>query len=112
MRVVYSQGKTMKNKNRICAAVTALSLSTLTITMTAAPTEAKAVESTVEEAPAEEALALPALALVAVGGLVVAFGIGFAQGYMEAKNAKKGTAETQAQLSDALSLTEYDYVLN
>lgn len=103
----------MKNKNRICAAVTALSLATLTISLTAAPTEAKAIESTIEEAPAPEAMVLPAIALVAAGGLVVAFGIGFAQGYMEAKNAqKKGTAETQAQLSDALSLTEYDYVLN
>ncbi|NJK33445.1 MAG: hypothetical protein HC927_14155 [Deltaproteobacteria bacterium] len=101
-------------KIKICAAVTALSVATISVSLTSAPPEAQAAQLDVQEADTQEAAALPlVVGAVAVGGLVIAFGVGFAQGYMEAKNAQKGgTQPAEQEQMAAMATMEFDYVLN
>ncbi|NVB39116.1 hypothetical protein G6O69_14830 [Pseudenhygromyxa sp. WMMC2535] len=102
----------MKN-NKLYAAATALAVVSATISLTAAPPEAEAATQLVVEAEPQEAAILPAIGLVAVGGLVGAFALGVAQGYMEEVNSQGGTQEptTNETLSEARP-QEFDYVLN
>ncbi|MCA9682283.1 MAG: hypothetical protein KC431_23760 [Myxococcales bacterium] len=104
----------MKNR-KLCAAATALTLVTATVSLTAGAPEAKAArQQTTVTAGTDSAAALPAIALVAAGGLVGAFVLGVAQGYMEAKNAQQAGTTEPAQQEALANITtrEFDYVLN
>lgn len=101
----------MKNI-KLYAAATTLAVVTATVSLTAAPPEAQAAEQQVAEVDVEQAAALPAIAVVAAVGLVGAFALGVAQGYMEAKNAQQGTTQPEQQSLANISTMEFDYVLN
>lgn len=96
-------------KHRLFAATILLTVTTATASFTAAPREIRAAEPAIPERHPEALNAVPALALAAAAGLVGAFALGVAQGYMECKNSQKaGTPEPLR----TIVLTELDHVLD
>jgi hypothetical protein len=96
-------------RQQLCTATIVLIVATATVSLTAAPRELRAAESAIPEVHPEDREIAPALAFVAASGLVGAFALGAAQGYMECKNSQKaGTPEPIR----TLDMSELDHVLD
>jgi hypothetical protein len=97
---------------KLCATATALAVVTAAVSLTAAPPDARAAQQSIPETESGDVAVLPAVAAAAAAGLLAAFALGVAQGYMERKNLQQQGATHAGQSLAGLAATEFDYVLD
>jgi hypothetical protein len=97
---------------KLCAGTAGLAVVTTAVSFTAAPPDARAAQQSIPETESGDVAVLPAVAAAAAAGLLAAFALGVAQGYMERKNVQQKGATHAGQSLAELATMEFDYVLD